>query len=502
MFKGLRSWLFTSYTLIIVVCLAMVIVVFILAIAPIQARIITARLVAQLTPTTVQVRYLLRQGLTPQQIMERWQEQAGGQGADLLLLGPRGEVLAYSDELWAGQQMGELVRPGDPPGSKFPAGSLVGPDGRRRIYVAAPAGPLHGEGAEQRQLFVALVALRTQGLRVLLGDLGVGILVAGGLSLVLSLLLALVIAAAIARPLRRIARAAEAVAAGDYDQELRISAPDEVRRLAESFNTMTHQVKVSQQAQSDFVANVSHELKTPLTSIQGFSQALLEGATQDEESRRRAAAIIHDEASRMARLVAQLLDLARIESGQVVMARQSLDLGEVLQGCAKALELLAETAGVNRVVEIPDLPPIIGDRDRLAQVFTNLLDNALKHTPAGGKVQIAARSISGSSVVRRWPDFGKQSPGLEWVEVSVTDSGSGIPPEDLSRIFERFYQVDKSRAHRKGSAGLGLAIAKEIVEAHGGVIKAESVVGLGTRFTVTLPVAARPDRLPGSFRED
>jgi signal transduction histidine kinase len=279
------------------------------------------------------------------------------------------------------------------------------------------------------------------------------------------------------------------VAAGDYDQELSISAPDEVRRLAESFNAMTHQVKVTQQAQRDFVANISHELKTPLTSIQGFSQALLEGATQDGESRRRAATIIHDEANRMARLVAELLELARIESGQVAMARSPLDMAALLRECAEALALQAETARVDWVVEIPNLPPLIGDRDRLAQVFTNLLDNALKHTPAGGKVQLMARSTSGSSVVRRWPGFGTQSPGLEWIEVGVTDSGPGIPPEDLSRIFERFYQVDKSRARKKGGAGLGLAIAKEIVEAHGGAIKAESVVGLGSRFTVTLPVA-------------
>jgi signal transduction histidine kinase len=162
----------------------------------------------------------------------------------------------------------------------------------------------------------------------------------------------------------------------------------------------------------------------------------------------------------------------------------------VLRNCAEALALRAETAGVDLVVEIPALPPMIGDRDRLAQVFTNLLDNALKHTPAGGKVQITARPVSGSSVARRWPDFGPQSPGLAWAEVSVTDSGPGIPPEDLARIFERFYQVDKSRARRKGGAGLGLAIAREIVESHGGTIKAESVMGLGSRFIVTLPTGA------------
>jgi two-component system OmpR family sensor kinase len=488
MFKGLRSWLFTSYAFVIVVCLALVIVVLILAIRPIQARITTTRLAAQLLPTTMQVRNLLRQGLTPQQVVERFREQSDSQETDLLLVGPDGKVLAYSNGPWAGQQMRELIQPANSPGGRFSflAGSLAGPDGRQRIYVATPIGAVRGED----EGFVALLSLRMPEMQALLGELGAGILVAGGLSLVLSLLLALIISAAIARPLRRIAHAAEAVAAGDYGQELRISAPDEVRSLAESFNTMTRQVKAAQQTQRDFVTNVSHELKTPLTSIQGFSQALLEGATQGEESRRQAATIIHEEASRMARLVAGLLDLARIESGQAVMARLPLDLAEVLRNCAGALALRAETAGVDWIVEIPALPPIIGDRDRLAQVFTNLLDNALKHTPAGGKVQITARPVSGSSVARRWPDFGPQSPGLAWAEVSVTDSGPGIPPEDLARIFERFYQVDKSRARRKGGAGLGLAIAREIVESHGGTIKAESVMGLGSRFIVTLPAGA------------
>ena len=131
------------------------------------------------------------------------------------------------------------------------------------------------------------------------------------------------------------------------------------------------------------------------------------------------------------------------------------------------------------------LPAVIGDGDRLAQVFSNLVDNALKHTPAGGKITVAARVLSGSSVVKK----GKPWPG--GIEISVADTGHGIPQEDLSRIFERFYQVDKSRARARSggrSLGLGLSIVKEIVTAHGGSIHAESVVGLGTRFVIVLPI--------------
>jgi two-component system phosphate regulon sensor histidine kinase PhoR len=180
-----------------------------------------------------------------------------------------------------------------------------------------------------------------------------------------------------------------------------------------------------------------------------------------------------------------------------VMRREAVHLSAVLRDCADKLALQAQQAHVRLETQVPDdLPVITGDGDRLAQAFMNLLDNALKHTPEGGKITIAARSLSGSSIVRR----GKTWPA--GVEVSVSDTGSGIPPEDLSRIFERFYQVDKSR-QRRGGLGLGLAIVKHIVEAHYGTIRAESVVGLGSRFVVTLPLTLDALRSPlqGPTRE-
>jgi signal transduction histidine kinase len=249
---------------------------------------------------------------------------------------------------------------------------------------------------------------------------------------------------------------------------------------------MARQVRASRDAQRDFVANVSHELKTPLTSIQGYSQAILDGTAADPETVRRSAAIIHDEAERMRRMVAELLDLARIETGQIVMRREPLDLRLLLENLVERFRLRADEAGVELTAQVEELPSVAGDGDRLAQVFANLLDNALKFTPQGGRVALAAKRLTPSGVRRR---------GRAWplaVEVAVSDSGPGIPPEDLPRVFERFYQVDKSRKHT-GSVGLGLAITREIVEAHGGTIQAESIEGLGTRFTVTLPVQARPD---------
>jgi len=286
----------------------------------------------------------------------------------------------------------------------------------------------------------------------------------------------------VSSPLRRLDKAANAIAQGDYDQAVPVQGPTEVCELAENFNLMAEQVRASQQSQRDLLANVSHELKTPLTSIQGFAQAISDGAAGDAESIRHSASVIQDEAQRMARMVSELLDLARIESGQIVMRREPVQLGAVLRDGAAKLALRAQQAGVKLNVQVSDdLPVIIGDGDRLAQVFTNLLDNALKHTPEGGQVTLAARHLSGSSIVRR----GKTWPA--GVEVQVADTGGGIPPEDLGAHLERFYQVDKSR-QRGGGLGLGLAIVKQIVEAHYGAIKAESVVGIGSRFVVTLPL--------------
>ena len=237
---------------------------------------------------------------------------------------------------------------------------------------------------------------------------------------------------------------------------------------------MAERVEAAQRSQRDFVANVSHELKTPLTSIQGFSQALLDGTASTPETTARAAYVIHDEAERMRRMVDELLTLARFDAGEVVMARERLELGPLLQACVERMAPQAQAAGVALERDVPEPLSVTGDGDRLAQVFANLLDNALTHTPTGGRVTLAARRAERTPVV----------------EVMVTDTGTGIPAEALSRLFERFYQVDQARPRGRG-AGLGLAIVKEIVEAHGGTIAAESVVGLGSKFTVCLPAGEK-----------
>jgi signal transduction histidine kinase len=328
-------------------------------------------------------------------------------------------------------------------------------DGDRVLVTAAPPRPL------------AAVLFFAENLLLPMGE-------SAAVAILVAIVLAVVISRSIAQPLEKMAAVAQAIARGDYSQSAPQSGPNEVRALGQALNSMKQQVQVSQQGQRDFLANVSHELKTPLTSIQGFAQALLDGAAATPEAIQRSANIIYSESDRMRRLVDGLLDLARLDLGLRSLNRVTIDLRAVLLAVTDKLSLRAQEKGVALRAELPpSLPTLSADADRLAQVFTNLLDNAVKHTPAGGKVTVSATSTPG------------------WVEASVSDTGPGIPAEDLSRIFERFYQVDKSRANRTG-VGLGLTISKEIVEAHGGSLRAESVVGMGSRFVVRLPLV-RPD---------
>jgi signal transduction histidine kinase len=229
---------------------------------------------------------------------------------------------------------------------------------------------------------------------------------------------------------------------------------------------MSTEVRASQDTQRDFLVNVSHDLKTPLTSIQGYSQAIMEGAADDPAQ---AAAIIYEEAGRLNRMVVELTDLARLQNGQLSMQMHPLDISPIVQAVAQRIDIVAQKKGLSLSVESPSMPHVNGDGDRLAQVITNLVSNAVKYTPPGGRIHVNTQVNNGG------------------VELVVQDSGIGIPKEDLPRIFERFYQVDKARGPRRGT-GLGLAIVQEIVQAHAGTVSVTSAgAGKGSTFTVWLP---------------
>ncbi len=286
------------------------------------------------------------------------------------------------------------------------------------------------------------------------------------IGLIVSLALAGAVSRAFTRPLTRLEEGAAAVAVGHYDQRVAEEGPAEIRAVAAAFNHMVSEVQNSQQAQKDFLANVGHDLKTPLTSIQGYSQAIMDGAAKDPA---KAARVIHEEAGRLNRMVTELTDLARLQAGRLSMKTRPIDMGQLAAVIGERLSLLARERSLTLHIDAPSLPEIAGDGDRLAQVLTNLVSNAIKYTPSGGEIWLQAHVNNGG------------------VEVIVRDTGRGIAAEDLPRIFERFYQVDKARGPKRGT-GLGLAITQEIIQAHGGRISVTSAgVGQGSTFTIWLP---------------
>ncbi len=346
------------------------------------------------------------------------------------------------------------------------------------LCVSMALDPVILEALNETDASAIIVARPAASLGEIVGDLMPRLLFSGLIGVAAALVLGFAFSQSVASPLRGIARAARSVARGNYRQRVPATGPREVRDLAANFNRMTEEVQRSQQTLRDFLANISHELKTPLTSIRGFSEAMLDGTIDDREGVERSARIISDESNRVLRLVQELLDLSRIESGQVSMQQDEVDLRELFGHVGEVFALRAEEAGVEMDVAVLGRARILGDFDRLEQVLNNLLDNALRYTPAGGTVRVACRDLQ---------------PGT--LQVTVSDSGPGIPPQDLPHLFERFYRsaANQANSHRKGY-GLGLAISREIVRAHGGEIWATSEHGHGTTFVFTLPTAGRTTR--------
>jgi two-component system, OmpR family, phosphate regulon sensor histidine kinase PhoR len=227
-----------------------------------------------------------------------------------------------------------------------------------------------------------------------------------------------------------------------------------------------------ERVRQDFVANVSHEFKTPLTAIQGFAETLLGGALEDPRSNRRFLEIIREHAMRLARLTDDLLKLARIEAGKLEVEFSPVTLMEVVERCAETTLMKAARKQISLEIDVsPALPPVLGDASLVREVLQNMLDNAVQYTPEGGRIHLKAAADEREAII------------------SVTDTGIGIPLADQERIFERFYRVDAARSREAGGTGLGLSIAKHIVESHGGRITVESEVGVGSKFSFTIPLA-------------
>ncbi len=383
-----------------------------------------------------------------------------GQAINLLVDGYHndqlGKVLSFGvDQIFGGFS--------DPGGSEWLYGGLLFPQ-QRLIF----------ERVWEDNLWILAEPRPTVSLQETLADFGSALapplIQAGIVGIVFAVILAALISRTIAKPLQRVAKAATDVARGDYAVHVPVRGPPEVRSLAASFNRMTAEVLAANNAQRDFLGNVSHDLKTPLTSIQGYSQAIVEGAAKNPQE---AAQIIFEEAGRLNRMVVELTDLVRLEAGRLSMKSEAIDMAQLADAVVQSLAVVAEKQGIKLESSTERAPLIAGDGDRLAQVLANLIGNALKFTPPGGAVRVVAQSKDGGAAV------------------AIHDTGIGIPPPDLGRVFERFYQVDKARGPQRGT-GLGLAISQEIIEAHGGKITVHSQGHhQGTVFRIWLPAMAK-----------
>jgi signal transduction histidine kinase len=293
--------------------------------------------------------------------------------------------------------------------------------------------------------------------------------VSGVAAAVVALVFVRFLARGLTTPLREMSEATQAMARGDYSRRVSDTSRDEIGRLARSFNQMAAELAETDRVRRDLVANVSHELRTPLTAVQATLENLVDGvATADPETLRMMLAQVE----RLGRLVTQLLDLSRLEAGTVPLDRQDFAVAPLLAHAVREQELHAPNVSIGMTVEEEDLAAD-GDPERVHQVVANLLENAVRHSPAGGAVEVRARrSASG-------------------VTIEVIDEGPGIPDQEVNRVFERFYRADSARATSDGGAGLGLAIARWIVDLHGGEIHPERREPHGCRMVVTLP-GARP----------
>lgn len=295
------------------------------------------------------------------------------------------------------------------------------------------------------------------------------LLIGGLLAIGLALILTFLLSRRVSSPIQALATTAGQLGRGDLSRRVEVTDKGEIGELAQAFNSMATNLEQAEQLRRNLVADVAHELRTPLSNLQGYLEAIRDEVMQPDAATIRA---LSEEAALLARLVDELQELSLAEAGELKLVYQAEDVVALVKQTATPWESQAAAKEITLSLDLPDrLPPVNVDWQRISQVLHNLLENAVAHTGRGGRITIAAARKG------------------DWVEVCVEDTGEGIPAEDLPNVFERFYRVDKSRARATGGSGLGLTIAKRLVEAHGGRIDAQSILGKGSRFSFSLPIA-------------
>ena len=310
------------------------------------------------------------------------------------------------------------------------------------------------------------------------GDLFAIILRTAVIGLVISVFLSFLLSKTMVGPIQSLTRAAESVAAGDFSRRIDSPAHDEIGELAVTFNNMAgrlqetvFQLEQAAERQKEFVANVSHELRTPLTSVRSYAETLIEGEEIPATTRQDLLQVVVDESDRMTRIVQDLLTLAQLDGRLQMLPMETFSFRAAVERTMRAVALTAQEKNVRLKMHFaPDLPPITGYRPYVEQIVLNIVSNAVKYTVPDGYVRLKADERDG------------------YVRLTVEDNGAGIPEEDIPRIFERFYRVDKGRSREHGGTGLGLGLAREMARDAGGDITISSILGRGTIVTITLPL--------------
>ena len=391
-------------------------------------------------------------------------------GVRILLIDRLGRVVGDSEGSLVGQTLAQITEANDNSSGidelRYQMQHLKDGPEDLLLFYWTPRGPIVERFSPT---YRALVVVQESDVQQAWRDLLPRLFLAGGIACFLGVVAAGLLARSISQPLRQITSASEEMARGRYDQQIPSYGTEEVSRLASAFNDMAQQVSRSDRTLRDFLANVSHELKTPLTSVQGFSQAMVDGSLSRPEDFAEAGRIINDEAMRMRGLVDDLLYLTQVERGEFTMQLDDISPTELLVATRERFERRASQSGVDLRLEAGETPSLRADGRRLEQALANIVDNAVRHTPSGGTVTLTSKTNNGH------------------VELSVHNTGSIIAGEALPHVFDRFFQSDPDGARADANMGLGLAITKEIVEAHGGDVTVQSSEEQGTEFLIKMP---------------
>ena len=483
MLKSLRARILVSHLAIILLVFSLTFLVAFIPIRNTQNRLEIRRLEALAAPVAVQSGFLLgRPSLSPS-ASEILDAQANQLNVRLVLLERNGTILhdTRPSQPLSASLLEKLRDAGlklDQRVTDFGVANRL-PIEDRSIYIGTVGG--------ERVLLTLLVQVDGRYIAIIapkgapiLRELFVPLLLALAIGFIGALIATLFLSRSIALPISRLTQAANAVAGGDLNRSVPGQGDDEVGRLVTSFNEMVNRLRLTYESQRRLLANIAHELRTPLTSIQGYAQGLSDGVFLTDEQRHDALETIGEESERVNDLLVQILELARLESGQSGPRVRDVDIDDIVGRVLRRHRVEADNMGVDLAGPAPGVRRILGDEGLIDQAIDNLVRNALRHTPHGGKVDVSVLPTL---------DVSNANSGIR---IRVSDTGSGIPADALPHIFDRFYRANGNQVSENGDNhgfGLGLSIVREIAASHGGSVGVESELGKGTTFIIDLPGA-------------